>query len=385
MKKLFLIVGLAAMLLLAGVTEVNGQSFTQWAVTASASSQYGSEDGDWSAKQLVGQPDVYPKYGDDRLSWTPNNMNNGRQWIEVGFREAVYVELVEIYETFNPGAVVKVELIDEQGGSHLIWEGSGGRSATTARIFSVDYTFVAVPCKGVRVTLDTDSVPGWNEIDAVSITGSYNSPWLGQGRSAEIIQWATGAKASSQYREDRWAPEQMTGRPDVYPRYGDHDTAWVASTQNGGEEWVELFYDEAVYVRRIDVYETCAPGAVVKAELFDEQGRSHVIWQGQAMAAPPESRVFKIENTNVDVPSRHIRLVLRTDQVPGWNEIDAVALIGTRTLVESPVAEDPRAQLAALILRLEEAVARGKADRSADPAYLQELEQILEALTSLRF
>lgn len=385
MKKLFLIVGLAAMLLLAGVTEVNGQSFTQWAVTASASSQYGSEDGDWSAKQLVGQPDVYPKYGDDRLAWTPNNMNNGRQWIEVGFREAVYVELVEIYETFNPGAVVKVELIDEKGGSHLIWEGSAAPLASTARIFSVKNTFVAMRCKGVRVTLDTDSVPGWNEIDAVSITGSYNSPWLGQGRSEEIIQWASGAQASSQYREDRWAPEQMTGRSDVYPRYGDHDTAWAASTQNGGEEWVELFYDEVVYVRRIDVYETCAPGAVVKAELFDEQGRAHMIWQGQAIAAPPKSRVFMIENKNVDVPSRHIRLVLRTDQVPGWNEIDAVAIIGTRTLVESPVAKDPLTQLAAIILRLEEAISRGKADRSANPAYLQELEQILEELTSLRF
>ncbi len=92
-----------------------------------------------------------------------------------------------------------------------------------------------------------------------------------------VVQWASGgAKASSQYREDRWTPEQMTGIPDVYPKYGDYDTAWVASTSDGGgEEWVELYYDEAVYVKRIDVYETCNPGgAIVKAGIIDETGRT---------------------------------------------------------------------------------------------------------------
>ncbi len=87
----------------------------------------------------------------------------------------------------------------------------------------------------MRITLDTDSVSGWNEIDAVSITGSHNSLGLklrgGFRHGSSVGKWG---KASSQYREDRWTPEQMTGIPDVYPKYGDYDTAWVASTSDGG-------------------------------------------------------------------------------------------------------------------------------------------------------
>jgi hypothetical protein len=79
----------------------------------------------------------------------------------------------------------------------------------------------------------------------------------------------------------------MTGLPDVYPRYGDYDRAWTASMPDGGQKWVELFYDEAVYVRRVDIYETCNPGAIVKAEIIDETGRAHVIWEGRAEAALP--------------------------------------------------------------------------------------------------
>jgi hypothetical protein len=177
----------------------------------------------------------------------------------------------------------------------------------------------------------------------------------------------------------------MTGRPDVYPRYGDYDTAWVASASDGGQEWVELFYDEAVYVRRVDVYETHNPGAIVKAELIDETGRNHVIWEGRAAAAPEESRVFMIENTSTNVPARRVRLVLQTDQVPGWNEIDAVCLIGTRTMDQGQVPTDPLAQLASIVLRLERAVERGKENRLADSAFLQELDQILQQLSSIRF
>lgn len=374
---------LAAFVLFGTVCEVHGQSFTQWAITATASSEYGS--GDWSAQQALGEPNVYPNYGDNGHAWAPSQKNNGLQWVELGFAEAVYLDYVEIYETLNPGAIVKVELVDATGRWHLIWQGNGGSAGITARVFRVKNDIVAVPCKMVRITLDTDSVSGWNEIDAVSITGSHNSPWpQGQGESG-VVQWASGAKASSQYREDRWTPEQMTGLPDVYPKYGDYDTAWVASTSDGGEEWAELFYDEAVYVKRIDVYETCNPGAIVKVEVIDETGRTHVVWEGRAQIAPEESRIFSIDNINVDTPARHIRLVLRTDQVPGWNEIDAVCLIGTRSMIQETRAIGPLEQLASIILRFGKAVERGKEERLADAVFIQELEQILRDLSTISF
>ena len=385
MQRNWWMISLLAVLVLFGtVGEVQGQSFTQWAVTAAASSEYGNWD--WSAQQMLGQPNVYPNYGDNRYAWAPAYRNNGLQWAQLGFSEAVYVDTVEIYETFNPGAIVRIELADTTGHSHVIWEGKGGSAGTSARVFSVKNGIVTVPCDGIRITLDTDTVSGWNEIDAVSITGSRNSPWpQALGQSDMVSQWASGAKASSQYRQDQWTPEHMTGLPDVYPRYGDYDKAWTASMPDGGQEWVELFYDEALYVRRIDIYETYNPGAIVKAEIIDETGRAHVIWEGRAEAAPQESRIFSIDNAKVDIPARRVRLVLQTDQVPGWNEIDAVCLIGTRTLMQELRAMDPLELLASIILRLGRAVERGREERLADPAFLEELEQILRELSTISF
>lgn len=376
---------LTALFLLGAVCAAQGQSLTQWAITASASSEYGS--GDWSAKQMLGEPDFYPDYGDSGRAWAPAHQNAGLQWVELGFAEAVYVERVDIYETFNPGAIVKVELVDTTGRWHLIWEGTEGRGGTAgARVFSVKNGIVTVPCARVRITIDTDSVSGWNEIDAVSITGSYTSPWpQAQGEVNMVIQWASGAKASSQYRQDRWTPEHMTGKPDVYPKYGDYDKAWTAAYSDSGEEWVELFYDEAVYVQRIDVYETHNPGAIFRTEIIDETGRTYVIWEGTAQAAPQESRIFSIDNIKVDLPARRVRLVLRTDKVPGFNEIDAVCLIGSRTMVRETRTLDPAQQLAAIILRFGRSVERGREEKLADSAFLQELEDILRELSQISF
>lgn len=375
---------LVVLVLLGTVSEAQGQSSTQWAITATASSEFG--DGDWSAKQMLGQPDFYPNYGDDGSAWAPIGRNAGLQWVELGFEEAVYVERVDIYETFNPGAAIKVELEDTTGRWYLIWEGKGGSAGTSSRVFSVKNGIVTVPCQRVRITLDTDSVAGWNEIDAVSITGSRISPWpQGPGPSNMVEQWASRAKASSQYREDRWTPEHMTGLPDVYPKYGDYDKAWTAAYANSGEEWVELFYDQAVYVQRIDVYETYNPGAIVKVELVDETGRAHVVWEGRAQAAPQESHIFSIDNIKVDVPARRVRLVLRTDQVVGFNEIDAVCLIGSPTMVQESRARGPLELLASIILRLGRIVERGKAECLADSAFLQELEEILRELANIHF
>ena len=197
----------------------------------SASSEYGS--GDWSAKQMLGEPDFYPDYGDSGRAWAPAHQNAGLQWVELGFAEAVYVERVDIYETFNPGAIVKVELVDTTGRWHLIWEGTEGRGGTAgARVFSVKNGIVTVPCARVRITIDTDSVSGWNEIDAVSITGSYTSPWpQAQGEVNMVIQWASGAKASA--NTDRMVDSRHTGKPDVYPKYGDYDKVWTAHSDGG--------------------------------------------------------------------------------------------------------------------------------------------------------
>ena len=101
----------------------------------------------------------------------------------------MYVAGVEIYETFHPGAVVKIEgrMDTNDPEWNVLWlggpegnvpEGSSvynpdtGLISSTARVFKPD---VAAPRSKrlgeFRITLDTSMAEGYNEIDAVRILG----------------------------------------------------------------------------------------------------------------------------------------------------------------------------------------------------------------------
>jgi hypothetical protein len=141
-----------------------------------------------------------------------------------------------------------------------------------------------------------------------------------------LHQWAEGAAASSEYESDRWSAEQAKGRPDT-PAGGDRPTAWASMEADGPEEWLELRYALEIRPVRIRVHETYNPGAVVKAEARAADGSWKVLWRGAAAAREGEAWL------TIDVPpgafaTRSIRLTLDSAAVSGWNEIDAVELIG---------------------------------------------------------
>jgi hypothetical protein len=150
-----------------------------------------------------------------------------------------------------------------------------------------------------------------------------------QASGQELIrQWAVTAVASSQYDNPDWAAAQSTGAPDTYPHCGDYRTAW-ASLDPHGVDWLELRFAQPVIPRRVNIYETFAPGAVVKIDMRDLQGRQHTVWQGRPQANRACPWVFSVE---VSADFRTNVVILRLDQSdhPTWDQIDAVELVGTR-------------------------------------------------------
>ena len=91
---------------------------------------------------------------------------------------------------------------------------------------------------------------------------------------SEVSQWAVSAKASSAYggvlggNRDDQSPFAATGEADV-ESCADSQRAWVAASENDGKQWLELKYDQKVYVSEVRIRETLAPGAVTKVELFN--------------------------------------------------------------------------------------------------------------------
>jgi hypothetical protein len=144
-------------------------------------------------------------------------------------------------------------------------------------------------------------------------------------------QWAIDAVASSEYGDDSWSALQIVGEPNTLTA-GDAVTAWAAGTSDENVETLELSYEFPVVPHAIHIYESYNPGAVTMIEAYNlETEEWVVIWEG-AVSAPEDgetlSRVFSPEFEPVGFATDGLRLTVDEPSVPGWNEIDAVQLVG---------------------------------------------------------
>ncbi|MEK7539977.1 MAG: hypothetical protein AAB558_01895 [Patescibacteria group bacterium] len=146
------------------LADTNGQ----WAVKATASTEYGSDS--WAAKQATGQPNV-TAYADNASAWAPLERNKGTETLELTYANPVYAIGVRIHETYGAGALTKIELKGTNGIYYPIWEGTD-----TTRTIGYGQAAVAQTSyltKTVRLTFDTTLSPEgeWAEVDAVQLVG----------------------------------------------------------------------------------------------------------------------------------------------------------------------------------------------------------------------
>jgi hypothetical protein len=137
-----------------------------WAASVRAfSTQYTADS--WSAGKVLGPPDAPPGGGDSANAWASTEADTGAEFLEVAFAAPQRMNGVEILESFNPGAVSRVELLLADGGRAVVHDAPGAPAALPQLRRRIDFACTAQPVIGVRVTIDSQRVPGWNEIDAI--------------------------------------------------------------------------------------------------------------------------------------------------------------------------------------------------------------------------
>ncbi len=141
----------------------------------------------WGPEQAAGPPDTHTA-GDIQTAWASKEQNAGPEWLVLTYDKVLDISSINIYETHNPGAVVKVSAKLDNDSEHVIWEGESPPMQPPAKR---NFT-LALPVRSdiLVIDLDTTKVPGWNEIDAVEIVDT-------NGNS----HWAVDVKASSTYAE----------------------------------------------------------------------------------------------------------------------------------------------------------------------------------------
>ena len=147
-----------------------GVGIRQWAVAATASTNYGSGS-QWAAQSATGEPDV-TEYGDNQLAWVPKSKDGTIDWLDLRFDQAVIPTGVAIYESFSPGFVTKVEAYRAADAAWVtLWEGTDPTPPDALGVFTPSLEGTDVAVDRIRITIDTD-IPDYNEIDAVELVGT---------------------------------------------------------------------------------------------------------------------------------------------------------------------------------------------------------------------
>jgi hypothetical protein len=142
------------------------------------------------------------------------------------------------------------------------------------------------------------------------------------GRTGEV---ARPAQAAEQQPKRSWGPEQATGEPNA-PNAGDSASAWASQSADGQAEWLICEFAKPTSVVAIHVHENDCPGALVKVTAFDPDGKEVVAWEGVDPTPVDKEHGVSTLKVGLGFDVQRIKLYLDSVKVPGWNEIDAVAL-----------------------------------------------------------
>ncbi len=148
----------------------------QWATAGTASSTYAklipSDDHRYDAVMATGAPNAESRSYDEK-GWSPEQANAGIEWLDLTYDRPVSATSVRVRQIDGPGAIIKVELVDEAGARHTVWEGSDNDKTDPTEINWFQRSFDATPykAKGVRLTLATNAISNRVSIDAVQLVG----------------------------------------------------------------------------------------------------------------------------------------------------------------------------------------------------------------------
>jgi len=146
-----------------------------------------SPNSGWGVREATGPPDT-SRFGDIPTAWASKTQDGQVEWLQLDFAAEVVPRAVHIHETYNPGAVTKITRVNLLGIEETLWQGTDPTPASAGGGVSKIALQGRKPTSRIKIYLDSPSVKGWNEIDAVGLIDSQGQP-----------HWATKASASSSY------------------------------------------------------------------------------------------------------------------------------------------------------------------------------------------
>lgn len=121
-----------------------------------------------------------------------------------------------------------------------------------------------------------------------------------------------------------WGVDQVRGAPNAAIG-ADSGRAWAPEAADGGAEHLTVTFDRATVVEQIRILESYNAGAIVRVAALLDENEEVTLWRGKRGRA--EAGWFEVR-PNTRVRTNTLKIYLDTSLVSGWNEIDAIELVG---------------------------------------------------------
>ena len=168
--------GLIALLLVLFALPAARAQQVQWAtrVVSVTSKRTEKKTDPYAPEKLFGQPDALPEGEENKNAWSPEKEDSKKEVVEVKMGRSIACKQVVVVESFNPGSVTKIELVDTRGNRHSVYTNNNpGPLPDPFRVLSVKFEPGTYRTVGVVVTMNPAAVPGLQQLDAIGIADTY--------------------------------------------------------------------------------------------------------------------------------------------------------------------------------------------------------------------
>lgn len=139
----------------------------------------------YSAKQVLGKPDVLPVGGQSPNAWTPDKPKR-KEFIKVGFDTPISIKQVAIAESYNPSALFKVLAYDEAGKEHVINTLNPMAVPLKGRMLNIFTDQTPYKVTAIKLEFDGAALPDYFGIDAIAISDS-NYPIIAEIPKLQLL------------------------------------------------------------------------------------------------------------------------------------------------------------------------------------------------------
>lgn len=239
MKRIFLPLVLAASISFSSLAQV-----VQW---ASKVIEFSSEltPIQYSAKQVLGKPNVLPAGGQSPNAWAPDRPSR-REFLKLGYGNPMSIRQIAIAESHNPSAIYRILVYDEAGKEYLINTLNPMAVPLKGRMLNVFMEPTPYKVAAVKIEFDGAAVPDYYSIDAVAISDSSypiiaDIPTMQLLASGILIE-ALDNNVNSEYKElnPLLSPDGKTlyfsrqNHPDNIGGVQDKEDIWYSELDSAG-------------------------------------------------------------------------------------------------------------------------------------------------------